>query len=844
MGILEGLGLHEGERTYDHPYFGQLFLAGVFKIIGYPHSLHLSSDIHSIETLYFVPRVLMGLLAVFDTFLVFMISDRRYNRNVAIIASIVFAVTPMSWFTRWILLDSLLLPFLLSSILFAIYSKDRTNGMKNINKNINYNRNVPLVLLSGIFLGLAIYTKIPAITAIPLAAFLIFTNNNKSWKILGLWFVPVIIIPSLWPIDATLAGDFNNWLQGVRDQSNRHLPLLNSINSFFQIDPVLLILGVSGLAFSAIRRDYFPLLWAIPVFIFFQMIGYVSTFHLLLLLPPFCIAGGSMISNFVNRIKLKRHEVTVQLATISILAIFGLVSTIMLISINVTSPQFETLAFVSTYLKNHVHKSENIALVASPIYSWIFEYVYKNDNLILLYDEPRYDSSKTDKILLIADAHFQYTISKKSHERLKTLYNNSSMIASFGESGDKIDSNKYPYTSLNEIKQWQNKIEVRINDENKPTITTSCVKFDLSLISVSCKSANLTYVSNELNNTNILHKVSPKTWILNANLEIKNGSTFYINSTDTQWLKINSTSGHAYNIQAKGNLLIDSTKVTSWDTETNNYARTGVNGTIPRSYIITKGGNGMTNITNSEIAYLGYNHRDSDGVTYYTGAGSTIRNNKIHDLSDGFNAYGTYNITIDNNTFYNNSNHGIDVHGNDLAIKNNTIYDNEKKGVFCSTGCHDILIESNKVYNNKEEGIMLYKNISNSIIKNNVLANNRDQVAIYDASNNNKIYNNNMTGGEVGIRVTSNSTHNFIHNNSIMNSNYGIYVLKGASDNVIDSNKLANSVDSAILVKDPQTDNNVFKNNILVNSQKHDINQLDPGTSQTSFFNNTIESTR
>jgi len=77
-----------------------------------------------------------------------------------------------------------------------------------------------------------------------------------------------------------------------------------------------------------------------------------------------------------------------------------------------------------------------------------------------------------------------------------------------------------------------------------------------------------------------------------------------------------------------------------------------------------------------------------------------------------------------------------------------------------------------------------------------------------------------------------------------MNSNYGIYVLKGASDNVIDSNKLANSVDSAILVKDPQTDNNVFKNNILVNSQKHDINQLDPGTSQTSFFNNTIESTR
>jgi 4-amino-4-deoxy-L-arabinose transferase-like glycosyltransferase len=65
--------------------------------------------------LYLVPRVLMGILAVVDTFLVYKISERRYNRNVALIASVLFAVMPISWYTRRILFDSIQLPFLLTS---------------------------------------------------------------------------------------------------------------------------------------------------------------------------------------------------------------------------------------------------------------------------------------------------------------------------------------------------------------------------------------------------------------------------------------------------------------------------------------------------------------------------------------------------------------------------------------------------------------------------------------------------------------------------------------------------------------------------------------------------------
>ena len=44
MYVLKGLGPQDPYYPYDHPYFGQLFLAGVFKLIGYPNSLNPSSS--------------------------------------------------------------------------------------------------------------------------------------------------------------------------------------------------------------------------------------------------------------------------------------------------------------------------------------------------------------------------------------------------------------------------------------------------------------------------------------------------------------------------------------------------------------------------------------------------------------------------------------------------------------------------------------------------------------------------------------------------------------------------------------------------------------------------------
>ena len=126
MLVLAGMGPQESAangypRTYDHPYFGQLFMAGILSLAGYPDSLNPRSDSYSIEMLHLIPRLVVGFLAILDTFILFKIVERRYSIVFAFIAAILFAVMPSTWMFRRVYLEAILMPFLLSSILLALY---------------------------------------------------------------------------------------------------------------------------------------------------------------------------------------------------------------------------------------------------------------------------------------------------------------------------------------------------------------------------------------------------------------------------------------------------------------------------------------------------------------------------------------------------------------------------------------------------------------------------------------------------------------------------------------------------------------------------------------------------
>lgn len=177
--------------------------------------------------------------------------------------------------------------------------------------------------------------------------------------------------------------------------------------------------------------------------------------------------------------------------------------------------------------------------------------------------------------------------------------------------------------------------------------SSNCITYDtdVNVITITCEQANLTDIDNEIRNPNILHKESTDgVWLLNAGMIIEQGATFYINSTDTSWLKIAADGETAYPVLVSGSLKIDSVKVTSWNPNTNNYAltddsdRNGRDTKIgtPRPYItIEDDATGTTDITNSEIAYLGYEGgygAGRTGLRYGGGDGSIIKGNNIHDM--------------------------------------------------------------------------------------------------------------------------------------------------------------------------------------------------------------------
>jgi Dolichyl-phosphate-mannose-protein mannosyltransferase len=458
MHVMEGLGPQEA-YYYDHPFFGQIFLGGILTIIGYPESLNPSPDLQSIESLYQVPRILMGILAVIDTFLIYKISERIYNRNIALFASILFAVMPVAWFTRMILLDSILLPFLLFSIFLAVYA---TKSKSEKNNNNNY----ILIVLSGVFLGIAIFTKIPAFTMIPLVAFLIYRNNNRSLKALGIWFVPVILIPLIWPAQSILAGAFSSWTNDVLWQINRENAGLPWIVFLLAItDPFIFAAGFGGLAYSFVRRDYFILLWILPFMAFLGVLGYTNFFYWIPILPALCIGAAKLLIDIIEKSK-KITQKTLTVAILSSIVVFGLTSTTLLIVTDVTSAQIESAAYVARYLDGTEDGAAgNPTVVSNPIYSWIFKYVFDKDHIFSDYRDMFYfpvDTAKS-RVLLIDDPRFKLDIGNEDNQLLHELYRNTSAIATFRGEVTNFDLGLYPYTSM--IENYEgSEVSIRMNN--------------------------------------------------------------------------------------------------------------------------------------------------------------------------------------------------------------------------------------------------------------------------------------------------------------------------------------------------------------------------------------------
>src|SRR5215216_2840544 len=369
----------------------------------------------------------------------------------------------------------------------------------------------------------------------------------------------------------------------------------------------------------------------------------------------------------------------------------------------------------------------------------------------------------------------------------------------------------------------------------------SCVRYDSTEneIRINCESANLTDIYNQLQDPDLLHKeTTDGVWLLNAGIIIEQGATLYINSTDTSWLKIAADGETAYPILVSGSLKIDSVKVTSCNANTNDYALTDnsdrngrdVQIGTPRPYIrIEAEATGTTDITNSEIAYLGYEAgygAGRTGLRYEGGDGSVIKGSNIHDLYFGFYSKGVGGMIIENNYFHDNIHYGLDPHTgtHDMIIRNNTVHDNGSSGIICSLDCYNITIENNKIYNKTKNGIMFRRNMFDSIARNNVVSNEDNGIVISESHNNNEVYNNIVSDSGSGIDIDEDSSENVVYNNTIINipdPSDALSIEEGLAErNTIYSNTLINATDLGINVdEDGDSANNRFENNKLINSK-------------------------
>jgi mannuronan 5-epimerase len=350
--------------------------------------------------------------------------------------------------------------------------------------------------------------------------------------------------------------------------------------------------------------------------------------------------------------------------------------------------------------------------------------------------------------------------------------------------------------------------------------SSKCISYDKPerSILISCGLVHLTDIANQINEQNVLKKESEGNWLLDAGIIIEKGATLILDPRDTKWLKILADGNVAHGIHVYGSLVIDSIKLTSWNPNTNNYAQSygsrESSGKIthpgaPRPYIRIEEPSdgtaigGTTNITNSEIAYLGYEGgwgTGTSGIHYHmAGHGSVIRNNNIHHLYFGFYSVGVGGMVIENNRIHDMGHYGIDPHTgtHDMVIRNNTVYNVNGTAIICSLDCYNILFEKNIVYNNTGSGIAFSRNVTNSIAKDNYIYDQPRAIHI-SKSHNNEIYNNTISNSTSAISLISGSSSNKIYDNNIANAKNPLRIDPGLEQtNTIYSNRIVNDTSTA-----------------------------------------------
>ncbi len=309
-------------------------------------------------------------------------------------------------------------------------------------------------------------------------------------------------------------------------------------------------------------------------------------------------------------------------------------------------------------------------------------------------------------------------------------------------------------------------------------------------------------------------------WILRASLILEDGATLVLAGEhaggDVNELRLRSDDaedGVVFIRADWGAIDIAATRITSWD------EAAGAPDLAPdrfgRAFIHVRsraGDDGVTpresrmDIRNSDLAYLGYDGPEAQGVVWKAMDDSGARvlgdvvENRFHDSYRGATAIGGAGMTFIGNQLDHNLTDGLVLQQDSdaIAVVDSDIHDNARHGLVCSERCVDLDLRNSRVTSNGGDGVVasgaatglvledneLRGNVgsglallgaSGSVVRNNVIADNGRGIEVGPGSHDNLFERNRLDGNDVGLYVDRAHENGFVQNN-VFGSPRGLHV--------------------------------------------------------------------
>jgi mannuronan 5-epimerase len=301
-----------------------------------------------------------------------------------------------------------------------------------------------------------------------------------------------------------------------------------------------------------------------------------------------------------------------------------------------------------------------------------------------------------------------------------------------------------------------------------------------------------------------------RVWLLSANLLLTNGGALRLygrragGDVDELRLRSDNPPGPAGVISLTadhGVLDIRSTRVWSWDTaadgpdlEYESYGRAFIRARSRlRSNVLTRLESRL-DVTDSEIAYLGYDANESYGLVWKVVApdayvfnhvrvyGNVVRS-RIHHNYFGLYAAGARGNEWIGNDVHHNVQYGLAPHtrSDDLLIDANDVHDNGNHGITVRQHCARVRIRNNRVWGNRAGGLTLHRGSDGGFVTGNqVFRNAGSGITIYDSAGVTVRANTVADNGQSGIQLAMDAARNRVEDNEISgNRFYGLFLGKG-----------------------------------------------------------------